>query len=111
MSGSTSHNKQVIGHHEYDPDQGWVARRAESHPILTVSISVCGEAYSALRLPPPHVLHRHASTPALMDTGAQLTVAGLPLSNSVRAANGQALELLGGMFITVSGRHCLFGAN
>ena len=110
--------KKVIGHHEHDPDRGWVSRRAEAHPVLTVSISVSTEAYSSLRLPPPRILHRHTSTPALMDTGAQLTVAGLPLihalgvseeelhplSNSVRAANSQAMELIGGLFITVSGR-------
>ena len=110
--------KRTIGHHEFDPHRGWVARKAESHPTLTVSVSVCGEAYTTLRLHPPRLLHRHTSTQALMDTGAQLTVAGLallrylgvseqeltPLSNSVRAANGQALELLGGLFITVSGQ-------
>ena len=110
--------KRTIGHHEYDSSKGcWIAKRAEPHPTITVSVSVCGDAYPALQLPPPRQLHLHATTSALADTGAQLTVAGpfllrilglseqemIPLSNEVRAANNQNLALLGGLFITLSG--------
>jgi transposase InsO family protein len=109
---------RAIGHFEYVGSQGWVARRAESHPTLQVSVSVCSEAYPALRLPPPRARHSFTTANALADTGAQLTVAGpsllrslriseqelLPLSNSVTAANQATLDLKGGVFITISGR-------
>jgi hypothetical protein len=115
---SITPKQKTIAHHEFDPKKGWISKRAESHPILPVSVSVCGDAYTDLCLPPPRTMHRHSKMPALMDTGAQLTVAGpfllhalgvseqelTPLSNSVRAANGQSLDLLGGIFITVSGQ-------
>ena len=111
--------KRTIGHHEFDAVHGcWVARRAEPHPTVAVSVSVSGEAYSALRLPAPQQLHLQTCTLALPDTGAQLTVGGLsllralgvaeqeliPLSNEVRAANNENMALLGSLFLTVSGK-------
>ena len=117
--GNMKHETRTISHHEYSTIDGcWVARRAEPHPSVAVSVSVCGEAYPALRLPHPRQLHLHTTTPALPDTGAQLTVAGpallralgvsehelIPLPNEVRAANNQSLALLGGLFINISGK-------
>ena len=51
LSLGTSENfqKRTIGHHEFDAVHScWVARRAEPHPKVAVSVSVSGEAYSLL---------------------------------------------------------------
>ena len=119
MGNKETFKKRTIGHHEFDAVRScWVSRRAEPHPSVSVSVSVSGEAYSALRLPAPQQLHPQTCTSALPDTGAQLTVGGpsllralgvaeqelIPLSNKVRAANNENMALLGGLFLTVSGK-------
>jgi hypothetical protein len=109
---------QTLPHHVYEDFRGWLARKPEAHPIVGVSVSLCTDGYTDLKLPQPRVSSRDSKQAALPDTGAMMVVAGvslihklgitkkelIPLANGVSTADNAGLGMIGGVLITVSGQ-------
>ena len=97
--------------------RGWIKRKPESHPAVSVTMSLCLSGYDELDLPTPRVTNKQAKTSSLPDSGAQMVVAGpaqmhslgitkrelIPLSNGISTADNEGLGLLGGILINISG--------
>ena len=106
---STSHRKgrklRTLPHHTYDMFRGWIKRKPESHPAVSVTMSLCLPGYDELDLPNPRVTNKQAKTSSLPDSGAQIVVAGpaqmhslgitkrelIPLSNGISTADNEGL--------------------
>ena len=109
---------RTLPHHTYEMFRGWIQRRPEPHPAISITMSLCESAYTDLNLPTPRVTSKQPKLPSLPDTGAQMVVAGLPqlhklgitkkelipLSNGISAADNSGLGLLGGVLINITGQ-------
>ena len=110
-------NFRKLGHHAADMFGKWARSSAEKQPELTVTVSVCTDGYQQVGMRPPR-MQRTVESRSLADTGAQMVVAGIslvhslgvkkgelfPVTAGIKAANSEGLQLLGGMFITISAR-------
>ena len=84
--------------------------------MVITKVSLCADGYQELSLPLPRVTNKSAQTPAMADSGAQMTVAGMslahalgitrreliPLATRVNDAGDNGLGLIGGMLITIT---------
>ena len=109
---------RTLPHHTYDLFRGWLKRKPEPHPAITVTMTLCEPAYKDLHLPSPRVTTKQSNLSSLPDTGAQMVVAGvpqlhglgvtkkelIPLSNGISAADNSGLGLLGGVLVSISGQ-------
>ena len=108
---------RTLPHHTYDLFRGWTKRKPESHPAVSVTMSLCLSGYDELDLPTPRVTNKQAKTGSLPDSGAQMVVAGpaqmhslgvtkrelIPLSNGISTADNEGLGLLGGTLVYITG--------
>lgn len=101
-------------HMEYNNESGWNATIPKEDPMLDINISLSEEAYAknGLHCPP----HTEVTLPAIADSGARTTVASVsllqklglrvddlfPVRQKLCGANNSQLNILGGLFITVS---------
>ena len=109
---------KTLPHYTYDMFRGWLKRKPEPHPAITVTMSLCETAYEDLNIPAPRVTTRQSTLASLPDTGAQMVVAGvpqlhrlgvtkrelIPLSNGISAADNSGLGLLGGVLVNIAGQ-------
>ena len=109
---------RTLPHHTYDMFRGWTQRTPESHPAVSVTMSLCSSAYEELALPMPSLTDRKLKMHSLPDTGAQMVVAGppqlhkmgitkrelIPLSGGVNTADNAGLGLLGGVLVNITGQ-------
>ena len=109
---------RTLFHHTYDLFRGWLKRKPEAHPAVTVTMSLCVPAYTDLDIPAPRVTAKQSTLSSLPDSGAQMVVAGvpqlhklgvtkrelIPLSNGISAADNSGLGLLGGVLVDISGK-------
>ena len=106
----------LADHHIFDGSFGWMACEASPHPTLQLTVGVDDTAYSRLNLPAPP--RKSASITAIADSGAQTCLMGLSVlrrlglrrehltrvSKRILAANDEEVNVLGAVFLTISGR-------
>ena len=105
----------ITDHHVFDGSFGWIASEADRHPTLRLTVAVDGDAYSRLDLPKPP--RSSAVISAVADSGAQTCLRGMsvlsrlglrkehftPVSKRILAANDEEVNVLGAIFVKMSG--------
>ena len=115
----SNENGLTLDHAVYKNHTGWTTRKHKNHPMVTVSIDVAKEDFHHFNFPlPSNKTFSSVNRIAVADTGAMITVAGtnlmkslgltindlIPVSMKLSAANSTKLNILGAMFIKITGK-------
>ena len=106
----------IKDHYIFDGTRGWRAGTASPHPTFKVRAEVDTDAYAALGLDGPP--RRSADVDAVADSGAQTCLMGLSVlrrlglgkqhltrvTKRILAANSEEIDVLGAVFLQLSGR-------
>ena len=111
-------NKVKVPHMLYD-ELNWIISQPPPQPYIKLQVRIDTKAYQHHNFRPPSA-YRHRSTelPVLADTGCQASCMGteelrklglsekdlLPVDMNLQGANGSKLQILGAIFIIISGR-------
>ena len=99
----------------FDGTKGWLRRPPDSHPILAIKVRTDASDYGHLNLPDPNLRSTRAS--AVCDSGAQSCLISkdllyswglkpkhiIPVSQNMNSISGEGIEILGAVFLRVSG--------
>ena len=61
---------RTLPHHTNDLFRGWMQRKPESHPAVSVKMSLCCSDYDQLDLPTPRMTNKQSKMGSLPDTEA-----------------------------------------
>ena len=103
-----------VPHMEHNTETGWERKNPKDDPVLQVKIRTCEAAYKSNNM--RYVESETAKVPAIADTGARTTVAGIsllrnlgltienlfPVEQKLCGANNSKLTILGGLFIEIT---------
>ena len=118
--GRSGRRGLIVDHHLWHDAAGWVRRRTPAQPWVSLSVAVSERSYTDLHLPLPKPNRRlkvASEVRSCPDTGAQTTVSGpfllsllglqptdlLPVSQTISTAENKRMNILGGLFIEVTG--------
>ena len=105
-----------LHHMEHSGSKGWESSKPKSDPTLKICVKLCPEAYVANKIICPST-NKCAQVTAIADSGARTTVAStsllsdlgldvqdlFPVRQKLCGANESPLEILGGIFLNISG--------
>ena len=100
----------------FDGRDGWKMARPEAHPTIRLTITTAESDYAHLKL--RHPVMRTVERDVVTDTGAQCNLLGLKMFqslglrrrdvvsvvNSMRAVNGEGINILGAVFLRLSAK-------
>ena len=106
----------IPDHYIFDGTYGWIAHEAWPHPTVPLTATIDGDAYTKLHLPSPP--KRTTRISAVADSGAQTCLMGIKVlqklglgrehltrvSKRVLAANNEEINILGAVFLRLSGQ-------
>ena len=112
-----------VQHHIYDQFGRWRPSSAESHGEVLLNVSLNAQAYWDLSLPLPNKTLTTQRVRGLVNTGAQMCVAGpgflqtvgltqrdlFTPSFQIKGASNTHMNLLGAAFLDLTGRHAITG--
>ena len=116
--GSSKRKKKTnvkLDHHIFDGSYGWMVAESKSQPSINLTISTSQADYVHLHLPFPKIAPKKVT--AITDTGAQSSLMGLkvfskcgfrqesllPVKRKMYAANNEDINILGAVFVRLSG--------
>ena len=118
IGGILGVNGSALPHHICDQFGNWQRSAVRKHGMVKLAVKPCPEAYHQVNLPVPAKLPNCAAIPGLVDTGAQMCVAGPEFLQRTgirredlvtpalkgHTANQQGLNLIGVVFVTLCGQ-------
>ena len=108
--------KTILGNFIFNEEKGWQKRNPEPHPTVKVVATTDEEDYNFFDLPVPKI--KPTVVEGVTDLGAQSDLMGLrifrslglkekdliPVKYKLRAVNGKGIDLLGAIFLNLTGR-------
>ena len=105
----------VIKHHIFDGTYGWMVKESRKQPTIKVELSTNSTDYDFVKAPCPKIRPRKVSV--VTDSGAQSSLIGLklflslgfkmsdilPVEKRLYAANNEGINVLGAVFVRLSG--------